>query len=229
MINLRTILNKFRILLYNPIIVYLILIIGIGIVAIQSAIPLAKINYPNLPANYATKQLMFVSLGAFVAILVVIIGVDRIRALRWWIYGFWMIPLLGLFIYKKFHIPIPLVKEATNGAVSWYNLPGIGTIQPSEFMKIGIVLVVADIIQTHNERYPHLTRTFKTDLHLLVKIMAAVLPPSLLIFKQPDSGITMIILFFVALMIFASGIQWRYILTVGGFVVVIVTLFILLV
>ena len=104
MINLRTILNKFRILLYNPIIVYLILIIGIGIVAIQSAIPLAKINYPNLPANYATKQLMFVSLGAFVAILVVIIGVDRIRALRWWIYGFWMIPLLGLFIYKKFHI-----------------------------------------------------------------------------------------------------------------------------
>ena len=128
MINLRTILNKFRILLYNPIIVYLILIIGIGIVAIQSAIPLAKINYPNLPANYATKQLMFVSLGAFVAILVVIIGVDRIRALRWWIYGFWMIPLLGLFIYKKFHIPIPLVKEATNGAVSWYNLPGIGKI-----------------------------------------------------------------------------------------------------
>ena len=229
MINLRTILNKFRILLYNPIIVYLILIIGIGIVAIQSAIPLAKINYPNLPANYATKQLMFVSLGAFVAILVVIIGVDRIRALRWWIYGFWMIPLLGLFIYKKFHIPIPLVKEATNGAVSWYNLPGIGTIQPSEFMKIGIVLVVADIIQTHNERYPHLTRTFKTDLHLLVKIMAAVLPPAFLIFEQPDSGITMIILFFVALMIFASGIQWRYILSVGGFVAVIVTLFILLV
>ena len=30
-------------------------------------------------------------------------------------------------------------------------------------------------------------------------------------------------------MIFASGIQWRYILTVGGFVAVIVTLFILLV
>ena len=182
MINLRTILNKFRILLYNPIIVYLILIIGIGIVAIQSAIPLAKINYPNLPANYATKQLMFVSLGAFVAILVVIIGVDRIRALRWWIYGFWMIPLLGLFIYKKFHIPIPLVKEATNGAVSWYNLPGIGTIQPSEFMKIGIILVLADILE--KAKY----NTFKDELKTILKVLE-LCSLSLILFKRIMSDI----------------------------------------
>lgn len=229
MINLRTILNKIRILFYNPIIVYLILIIGIGVVAIQSAVPLTKINYPDITTNYASRQLLFISLGAIVAFVVVIIGSDRIRALRWWIYGFWMIPLLGLYAYAELHIPIPLVKEATNGAVSWYNLPGVGTIQPSEFMKIGIVLVVADIIQKHNERYPHVKRTFITDLNLLFKIMAAVLPPAFLIFIQPDSGITMIILFFIAMMIFASGIQWRYILTVGGIAVVVITAFILLV
>ena len=149
MINLRTILNNFRTLFYNPIIVYLILIIGIGIVAIQSSIPLVKINYPYLPTNYATKQLIFISLGMVITTFVVIIGVDRIRALRWWIYGFCMIPLLGLFAYKHLGINIPLVKEL-NGAASWYELPGIGTIQPSEFMKIGLVLVVADIIQSHN-------------------------------------------------------------------------------
>ena len=71
---------------------------------------------------------LFISLGAIVALFVVIIGSDRIRALRWWIYGFWMIPLLGLFAYKHLHIPIPFVKEL-NGAVSWFELPGIGTIQ----------------------------------------------------------------------------------------------------
>lgn len=225
---MRTIFNKFRILFYNPIIVYLILIIGIGIVAIQSSIPLVKINYPYLPTNYATKQLIFITLGAIITTFVVIIGVDRIRALRWWIYGFCMLPLLGLFAYKHLGIPIPLVKEL-NGAASWYELPGIGTIQPSEFMKIGLVLVVADIIQRHNERYPHLNRTFRTDFLMLLKIMAAVLPPALLIFIQPDSGITMIVLFFVAIMIFASGIQWRYILTVGGIAVLVITGFILLV
>ncbi len=228
MIKLRTILNKIRILFYNPIIVYLILIIGIGIVAIQSAVPLTKINYPDIKISYANRQLLFISLGAVVAFVIVIIGSDRIRALRWWIYGFWMIPLLGLFMHAKLHLPIPFVKDI-NGAVSWYELRGIGTIQPSEFMKIGLVLVVADIIQRHNERHPHLKRTFITDLNLLFKIMAAVLPPAFLIFVQPDSGITMIILFFIAMMIFASGIQWRYIITVGGIVTLVITAFILLV
>jgi rod shape determining protein RodA len=225
----RNILNKFKVLFYNPIIVYLILIIGIGVVAIQSASPLFKINYAATHDNNAFKQLLFIGIGAVIAVFIIIIGIERIRALRWWIYGFWMIPLLGLFAYKKLHLPIPFVKDL-NGAVSWYELPGgLGTIQPSEFMKIGLVLVVADIIQRHNERYPHIRRTFKTDLNLLMKIMAAILPPSILIFIQPDSGVTMIILFFIAIMIFSSGIQWRYILTVGGIVIVLMATFILLV
>lgn len=226
---MRNILNKFKVLFYNPIIVYLILIIGIGVVAIQSASPLFKINYAATHDNNAFKQLLFIGIGAVIAVFIIIIGIERIRALRWWIYGFWMIPLLGLFAYKYLHLPIPLVKDL-NGAVSWYELPGgLGTIQPSEFMKIGLVLVVADIIQRHNERYPHIRRTFKTDLNLLMKIMAAILPPSILIFIQPDSGVTMIILFFIAIMIFSSGIQWRYILTVGGIVIVLIATFILLV
>lgn len=226
---MRNILNKFKVLFYNPIIVYLILIIGIGVVAIQSASPLFKINYAATHDNNASKQLLFIGIGAVIAVFIIIIGIERIRALRWWIYGFWMIPLLGLFAYKKLHLPIPFVKDL-NGAVSWYELPGgLGTIQPSEFMKIGLVLVVADIIQRHNERYPHIRRTFKTDLNLLMKIMAAILPPSILIFIQPDSGVTMIILFFIAIMIFSSGIQWRYILTVGGIVIVLIATFILLV
>ncbi len=226
---MRNILNKFKVLFYNPIIVYLILIIGIGVVAIQSASPLFKINYAATHDNNAFKQLLFIGIGAVIAVFIIIIGIERIRAIRWWIYGFWMIPLLGLFAYKKLHLPIPFVKDL-NGAVSWYELPGgLGTIQPSEFMKIGLVLVVADIIQRHNERYPHIRRTFKTDLNLLMKIMAAILPPSILIFIQPDSGVTMIILFFIAIMIFSSGIQWRYILTVGGIVIVLIATFILLV
>ncbi len=206
---------------------YLILLIGISVVAIESAIPLTKLNYPKLlNPNFGFKQLVFIGLGTFVAIIIILIGSDRIRALRWWIYGFWMIPLFGLFVnHYLFSVPFAIER---NGSHAWYEI-GSNTIQPSEFMKIGIVLVVADIIQKHNERYPHLSRNFKTDFQLLCKIMMAVLPPALLIFTQPDSGVTMIILFFVALMIFASGIQWRYILTVAGIVAVGITIFILLV
>lgn len=219
--------GKFKLLFYNPIIVYLILMILIGFIAINSAIPLTKVNYPKLlNPNFGIKQLLFIGIGVFIIIAILMIGSDRIRALRWWIYGFWMLPLIGLFIHQYlFEIPFAIDR---NGAYSWYEFGG-NTIQPSEFMKIGLVLVVADIIQRHNEYYPHLSRTYKTDFYLLVKIMMVVLPPSLLIFLQPDSGITMIILFFIALMIFASGIQWRYILTIGGISLVLITIFILLV
>ena len=225
---MKDILNKFRILLYNPIIVYLFLIIGISILAIYSAAPLTELQY-GLETNYAIKQLVFYALGAIVVVVIIVIGNDRVRAMRWGIYGFIMILLFGLFLYKE-GIPIPYAKKATNGAISWYVLPaGIGTFQPSEFMKIAIALVVADIIQKHNELYPHLKRTVQTDFQLLLKIMAAIAAPCFLIFEQPDSGITMIILFFVAMMIFTSGIKWRYIFVVGSLLTIVITVFITLV
>ncbi|MTH09138.1 FtsW/RodA/SpoVE family cell cycle protein [Turicibacter sanguinis] len=220
---MKDILNKFKILFYNPIIVYLLLIIGISLVAITSSAPLTEIQYGA--SDYAMRQGLFYGIG-FILTFIIIIGTDRIRALRWWLYGFVMILLFGLFIHEKGIMNVPFAKNI-NGATCWYILPGIGTLQPSEFMKIALALVVADIIQKHNEFYPHLKRTVKTDFLLLLKIGAAIVPPAFLIFEQPDSGVTMIILFFVALMIFSSGIKWRYIFIVGSIAMVGITIFIL--
>lgn len=221
---MKDILNKFKILFYNPIIVYLLLIIGISLVAITSSAPLTEIQYGA--SDYAMRQGLFYGIGFILTFIIIIIGTDRIRALRWWLYGFVMILLFGLFIHEKGIMNVPFAKNI-NGATCWYILPGIGTLQPSEFMKIALALVVADIIQKHNEFYPHLKRTVKTDFLLLLKIGAAIVPPAFLIFEQPDSGVTMIILFFIALMIFSSGIKWRYIFIVGSIAMVGITIFIL--
>ena len=221
---MKDILNKFKILFYNPIIVDLLLIIGISLVAITSSAPLTEIQYGA--SDYAMRQGLFYGIGFILTFIIIIIGTDRIRALRWWLYGFVMILLFGLFIHEKGIMNVPFAKNI-NGATCWYILPGIGTLQPSEFMKIALALVVADIIQKHNEFYPHLKRTVKTDFLLLLKIGAAIVPPAFLIFEQPDSGVTMIILFFVALMIFSSGIKWRYIFIVGSIAMVGITIFIL--
>ncbi len=215
---MKDLFSQFKLLLYNPIIVYLILIILISLTAITSSIPIVEAQYgAGTGMSFVIKQVLFYGIGVFVAAFVILIGNERIRSLRWWIYGIVMIALFGLFL-KKQGFPIPLAKEI-NGAVGWYELPGIGTIQPAEFMKIALVLVCGDIIQTHNERTPHDLRNFKTDFMLLLKIGAAIAPPCVLIMAQPDSGMTMIMLFFVAFMIFASGIKWRYIFVVGGLVI----------
>ncbi len=223
---MKNVFSPFKLLLYNPIIVYLILIILMSLVSISSSIPLVGVQYPN-PESYVFRQILFYGLGTVVAFFTVLIGNERIRSLRWWIYGFVMIFLAGL-TFSKYITKLPFAHEV-NGAFGWYQLPGIGTIQPAEFMKIALVLVVADIIQKHNQQVPHAIRSVRSDFTLLLKIMAATAPPCILILSQPDSGMTMIMLFFVAFMIFTSGIKWRYILSVLSVVLVGIGGFILLV
>ncbi|MFR9294661.1 MAG: FtsW/RodA/SpoVE family cell cycle protein, partial [Turicibacter sanguinis] len=58
---MKDILNKFKILFYNPIIVYLLLIIGISLVAITSSAPLTEIQYGA--SYYAMRQGLFYGIG----------------------------------------------------------------------------------------------------------------------------------------------------------------------
>lgn len=54
---MKDILNKFKILFYNPIIVYLLIIIGISLLAITSAAPLTEIQYGV--SGYTLRQGVF--------------------------------------------------------------------------------------------------------------------------------------------------------------------------
>src|SRR5699024_12285430 len=81
--------------------------------------------------------------------------------------------------------PQSIVIEAS-GAWSWLAFPGIGTIQPAEFMKIFLVLALAHIMYRHHAKF--IQKTTKSDLWLLAKMMFASLPPMGLIMVQPDLG-----------------------------------------
>src|SRR5699024_5938208 len=107
--------------------------------------------------------------------------------------------------------PQSIVIEA-NGAWSWLAFPGIGTIQPAEFMKIFLVLALAHIMYRHHAKF--IQKTTKSDLWLLAKMMFASLPPMGLIMVQPDLGSALILASITACMILVSGIRWRIILTV---------------
>ncbi len=45
----------------------------------------------------------------------------------------------------------------------------------------------------------------------MLKILALAGIPILLIAKQPDFGTAVVVLFFVVVMLFAAGIDWKYI------------------
>ncbi|MBE7118556.1 FtsW/RodA/SpoVE family cell cycle protein [Bacillus cereus] len=162
--------------------------------------------------NFALKQIQWYVIG-FVAIgVIMIIDFDRYKQIAWYLYSFALILLIGLELQVPGAVTI-------KGATAWYRLPGIGNFQPSEIMKLFLIIIIGRIIANHNEKY--FFRTTREDFILLVKIFTASLPPLLLIAKEPDLGNTMVISAMLAAMILVSGIRWRLILGLTSVIFVI--------
>lgn len=197
----------------------LLLFCFISCLGIKSATPL--ITKGN-PSTYWIKQLIFYGISFTLMFIVFKISNDRIYSSMWIIYGILIVLLVGLavehFLHTHFGIQIiPLAKFA-GGATSWYKLPSFD-FQPSEFMKIIMVVVMADTIDKHNNKY--LTHNFHNDCLLIGKILAVSIPPCILVYLQNDAGVTMIMLASVVFIIFMSGIQAGWFI-IGGLIVAII-------
>ncbi|MDA1738557.1 FtsW/RodA/SpoVE family cell cycle protein [Bacillus cereus] len=152
--------------------------------------------------NFVLKQIQWYFIGFISIGVIMIIDFDRYQKIAWYLYSFALVLLIGLELQVPGAITI-------KGATAWYRLPGIGNFQPSEIMKLFLIIVTGRIIANHNEKYFY--RTIHDDFLLLGKICATSLPPLLLIAKEPDLGNTMVISAMLAAMILVSGIRWRFI------------------
>lgn len=198
------------------------LIMIIFFLAIISIFSLYTIE-ATLPSKYEgfdfmKKQVFWYGLGTVIIALVMLLDYDRLRQFSWFIYGFGVLLLLLL----ELGFPAEYV-HGNNGAVSWFKFPGIGTVQPGEFMKVFLVIVQSHIIVTHNEKRP-VHRHVKDDLWLLAKIVGVALPPMALIAKQPDLGTFLVLAAITAALILVSGIRWRILLTIIGAIVFVATI-----
>lgn len=114
--------------------------------------------------------------------------------------------VLTLFFYDR-------SLAASTGAKSWINIPIINnTLQPSEFVKIPYILILAKTTTLHNAKYKD--RTVESDFYLIGKyIMWSILPFSL-IMLQNDLGTTLVYIAILAGIFLVSGIQWKILLPI---------------
>ncbi len=105
---------------------------------------------------------------------------------------------------------LPLFGPRIAGARSWLRLGGGFQIQPSELVRITTVLLVAWILE--NDDRPFLQR--KT----IVQVSLAVGIPAVLILLQPDLGVTLTYLPFLAAALFFGGLKarWWLVLLLAG-------------
>ena len=125
----------------------------------------------------------------------------------------WLLYILGnisLVLLLFFGTPI-------NNSKCWFTIPGIGSIQPSEFMKIFIMLSLATMI--HNFRNDFDSPSTKDEFLFLLKTLIVVMIPSILTFLQPDTGAVLIYLIIYVSMMFVSGIRFRWF--VGAFILLV--------
>ncbi|WP_026477144.1 rod shape-determining protein RodA [Alkaliphilus transvaalensis] len=121
--------------------------------------------------------------------------------------------------FARFHIPIYVACNGLLlatllfgtgaerwGANRWIRIGGF-QFQPSDFVKIGIIVCVAKMIDDHKDSLHKLST--------LMKILAYAGLPMVLILRQPDLGTTMAFAFFIFGMLFVAGLNYKYIIITG--------------
>lgn len=198
--------------------IFIIFLLGcVSVLAITSAQTSLPENLRDI--NFAGKQITWYFLGFGAIAGAMIFDFDRFKLVAWYLYGLGIILLLGL----ELNFPASLVLEI-KGAVSWYNIPGFGNFQPSEFMKIFLIIVLSQVIVKHNETY--IEKTVREDFILLGKILLVSAVPLVLIVKQPDLGTTMVMAAIISSLVLVSGIRWRIIFGLVALVTVIASILI---
>lgn len=176
------------------ILIPIILLSIISITTIYSAMTYTSSSMGNL----VLKQTFWYIIGWILVIILVKIKNEQIYRYTWFLYIFGNILLLCLLLFAP----------EINNSKCWFVIPGVGNIQPSEFMKIFVMLAIATT--THNFRMDHDEPTMLDEFVYILKTFIIVLIPSILTFLQPDTGAVIIYLVIYISMLFVSGIRFRW-------------------
>lgn len=118
---------------------------------------------------------------------------------------FWMAASLPIYALALFGLVLVQVAGATyGGATRWLSIGGL-SIQPSEVMKIGLVMALARVYQTLD------ARAVSRPRHLLIPL-ALIAAPTGIVALQPDLGTAVLLLVSGAGVMALAGVHWMYFL-----------------
>lgn len=153
--------------------------------------------------NFVLRQVIWFTVGACIVAAMQFLDLEQLYKASAIIYGTGVLVLVALLFAPE------SIADPVNGAKSWFQIPGLFSLQPAEFTKITTILFLAATMSKHKEKY--VINTLKTDTLLLLKILLITAVPVFLILQQPDFGTSMVYLFIAGMLIILSGISWKII------------------
>lgn len=175
---------------------YLFFLIIISLLSIYSAENLIISN------SFFIKQIIWYILSIILILIVLKIDTNYLFDYSLYLYIIFNVLLLFLLFFGT---PI-------NDSKCWFTIPFIGSFQPSEFMKIVLIIYLASLINKYKEQY--INPTVKEEFLFLLKILFIVFIPSFLTFLEPDTGVVIIYLIIALTMLFIANIRLRWFILV---------------
>jgi cell division protein FtsW len=169
---------------------------GLGVVLSFAASPAVAERIGLDTFYFAKRQMLFMipALGAMLAVS--FLGHRQVRRLA--------VIMLALSLLAM--VAVLFVGFSAKGAARWLSIGGL-SIQPSEFLKPGFVVICAWLLSEHI-RKPDIPGNL-----LAMGLLAVVIA---LLVAQPDMGQTILILGTWGVMFFLAGMSWFWIVALGG-------------
>lgn len=172
---------------------YVLLLNIFGVLVIRSA--------TNQDMDIVGKQIMGIVVGFAVVVGLSLIDYHKIISFATIVYGICIAGLIAVLLFGK----------NVNNATRWLVLPGIGQIQPSEFVKVGLILFFAWYFSKNQEKINQVSTLCIAGLLFCI--------PFLLIFSQPDLSTGLVAMVVFLCILFAAGISYHWI--AGAFAVLV--------
>lgn len=103
--------------------------------------------------------------------------------------------VLGLILL----VLVDIIGEVRMGAQRWINLPGFGSVQPSEFMKLGMPMMCAWFLSK---------RELPPSFSSVIMTLGIIIVPVILIAKEPDLGTSLLVAASGLFVLFLAGLSW---------------------
>src|ERR1017187_6688323 len=174
--------------------VFVLLICGLGVTEIQNATAHTKF------AGAHIKQMYWIAAGVGCMFLVSFINYNAVLDQIHWLYIASIASLMVVLIFGQKYL----------GARRWVKMPGGGHFQPSEWVKLILILAMAKYFADLNER--------ELSWMDFLKAGAIVAIPMLMVLRQPDLGTALTYLPVAIMGLFLGGLRFKHaaVVILGG-------------
>jgi len=186
-----------------------VLLVALSVVMVYSASAPVALQRYGQASFFVIRQVMWAALG--LPMLWFLMKVDY-RTYREPIFIWSCLGLATLALVAV------LFSAPVNNARRWFGMAGIG-VQPSEFAKLAAIIFIAAILERRMHRIDEVTFSL-LPIGIVVTVFVG------LVLLEPDFGTSMSLILIAAAMVFAAGLNYRYIL--GALLVALPTVYIIL-